>query len=107
MYYVFFSGLCSTENEIHASIVLVGDPKQLDAMTKSNWAKDLGHKTSLLEHLCERNLYKRDPRTNEFRKAYITQLVENYRSHPLILQMSNELFYDNKLKAKAKKGKEI
>lgn len=44
-------------------------------------------------------LYKRHEVTGRFDKTYITQLVQNYRSHPAILKVPNELFYENQLKA--------
>lgn len=92
-------------NKVHASVVLSGDPKQLDAVTKSEQAKELGFRTSFLEHLCERQLYKRDDKTKKYNEIYITQLVRNYRSHPSILKLSNELFYDNSLISMASEGK--
>lgn len=80
-------------------IVLIGDPKQLDAVTKSDKAIDLGFKTSWFEYLFNLPLYKRSETTGEFNKTYITQLVQNYRSHRSILEIPNKLFYENKLKA--------
>lgn len=100
----FLLGLCTSAGEIKSSIVLAGDPKQLDAVTKSGYAGKLGFKTSFMEHLFEKRLYKRNPVTGEFNQKYITQLVKNYRSHPAILNIPNELFYDNKLEAKAPEG---
>lgn len=90
--------------KIHANIVLAGDPKQLDAVTKSEQAKELGFRTSFLEHLCEYKRYQRDENTKQFNSTYITQLVRNYRSHPSILKLPNELFYNNTLKAVASDG---
>lgn len=74
-------------------------------MTKSEQAKELGFRTSFLEHLCERKLYMRHPKTKRFNGTYITQLVRNYRSHPAILKLPNELFYDSTLIATASEGK--
>lgn len=34
---------------------------------------------------------------NEYDSDYITKLVRNYRSHPAIIRVSNELYYDNEL----------
>lgn len=96
--------VCTTEGTVHANIVVAGDPKQLDAVTKSKWAVKLTFKTSFLEHLCERKLYQRNPETGKFNQNYITQLVKNYRSHPAILKISNSLFYDDKLEAKGSNG---
>ncbi|XP_055301141.1 putative helicase mov-10-B.1 isoform X2 [Sitodiplosis mosellana] len=93
------AGLCTSSKKIHAKIVLAGDPKQLDAVTKSEKAKALGYSTSWLEQLCCTNLYTRNATTGKFNEMYITQLVKNYRSHPHILSVPNELFYENKLEA--------
>lgn len=92
-------GLCTTMNKVHAKIILAGDPKQLDAVTKSQTADKLGFSTSFLEQLFNYPLYKRDTVSGKFNAKYITQLVKNYRSHPAILQVSNKLFYDGSLKA--------
>lgn len=97
-------GLVTMQNKVLANIILAGDPKQLDAVTKSEQAKDLGLRTSFLEHLCERQIYKRDAKTKQFNGIYITQLVRNYRSHPSILKLPNELFYENSLMPVASEG---
>ena len=34
---------------------------------------------------------------NHYQNYYITKLLRNYRSHPNIIQISNELYYDNEL----------
>lgn len=96
--------MCTDKDGVQSSIVLAGDPKQLDAVTKSDEAVALGYKTSLLEQLCMRPLYKRDPVTKKFNPKYITQLVKNYRSHATILHMPNNLFYEGTLQAKAGSG---
>lgn len=51
--------------------------------------------TSLLERLYKtnKNLYDNNP-------AYITKLVNNFRSHRDILEIPNELFYDNELQVR-------
>lgn len=41
--------------------------------------------------------YKANPVHNN---NYVVQLLDNFRSHPAILQFSNVLFYDSKLRAK-------
>lgn len=95
----FYSGLCTSLDRVNANIVLIGDPKQLDAVTKSEWSTKLGFKVSWFEHLFNLPLYKRNDITGKFNQMYITQLVKNYRSHPAILKVPNKLFYENKLKA--------
>lgn len=84
--------------------MLAGDPKQLDAVTKSTKAANIGFKTSYMEQLFQRPLYQRNSKTDKFNPKYITQLVKNYRSHAAILHIPNILFYDNKLEAKAPTG---
>lgn len=89
---------------MHANIVLIGDPKQLDAVTKSDWSIKMGFKTSWMEQLSETSLYKRRTETGDFNQTFITQLIQNYRSHKAILKIPNELFYENSLKAIASPG---
>lgn len=52
----------------------------------------------------ERIMTKQRYRMNDFDKSYdknyVTQLLDNFRSHPAILQFSNVLFYESKLRAK-------
>lgn len=101
--YYFRLGLCTEANgKVHGCVVLAGDPMQLDAVTKSKYAKKLGYSTLLMEQLLKRPLYQPNRITKKFNAKYITQLVENYRSHPDILKVPNELFYENRLKAQFK-----
>lgn len=59
----------------------------------------------MLERLVTTNpLYMKNETTKEFNTNYVTQLVRNYRSHEAILHVSNELYYDNKLKVCAPEG---
>ncbi|XP_037051435.1 putative helicase mov-10-B.1 [Bradysia coprophila] len=93
------AGLCTTLSKVHANIVLIGDPKQLDAVTRSDWSTQLGFKTSWFERLFDMALYQRHPDSGQFNANYITQLTRNYRSHAAILRIPNEIFYDNSLEA--------
>lgn len=95
------AGLCTSVEKVHANIILSGDPKQLDAISKSEWATKLGYSVSWLEQMFKFPLYKRDSVSGKFNSKYITQLVKNYRSHPAILHIANQLFYDGSLEAKA------
>lgn len=97
-------GTCTSKNKLHANIVLSGDPKQLPAVTKSQQADAMGFKISWMEHLLNTRLYKRDKTTKKYNARYITHLVRNYRSHPAILKMPNELFYESQLEARASSG---
>ena len=78
------------------AIILAGDPKQLGPIIRSTIAKSFGLEQSLLERL-----YNRIEDSNDNR--LFTQLVENYRSHPSILEVPNTRFYKGKLIPKADK----
>ena len=88
-------------------LVLCGDPKQLGPIVHSDSAKALGMGMSFLERLtgtCP--LYLRNqniqgqpaqPPPSGGRTQVLTKLVNNYRSHPQILELPNLLFYNNEL----------
>lgn len=52
----------------------------------------------------KKEAYKRNPQTGKFNENIMTQLVKNYRSHPSILHIPNQLFYESKLEACAPEG---
>lgn len=99
------SGVCSTEQNIEAQIVLAGDPRQLGPVIKDRRANALGYGISYIDRLMNCELYKVDVNSGKYNQKYIVQLVKNYRSHNAILRVPNELFYGGKLVAKANKGK--
>uniref|UniRef100_A0A671PWL6 RNA helicase n=1 Tax=Sinocyclocheilus anshuiensis TaxID=1608454 RepID=A0A671PWL6_9TELE len=83
-------------------LVLAGDPKQLGPILRSPFAIKYGLGLSLLERLMTQNeLYQKG--TTEYDSRYVTKLLQNYRSHPSILKIPNELFYDGELVACAEK----
>lgn len=94
-------GLCTEFSEIKSSIILSGDPMQLDAVAKSKFAIKLGIKTSYIEQLFNLPRYQRNSMTGQYESSYIIQLTKNYRSHEAILQIPNELFYGGALEPKA------
>lgn len=53
-----------------------------------------------MERIMSKRRYKMNPIDNSYDKNYVTQLLDNFRSHPAILQFSNVLFYESKLRAK-------
>lgn len=77
-------------------LVLAGDPRQLGPVLRSPLALKHGLGYSLLERLLAYNsLYKKGP--NGYDLQFITKLLRNYRSHPTILDMPNQLYYDGEL----------
>ncbi|XP_031700309.1 putative helicase mov-10-B.2 [Anarrhichthys ocellatus] len=87
------AGLLDAES---GQVVLAGDPKQLGPILRSPFALKYGMGVSLLERLMKDfSLYRKDE--GEFNNRFVTKLLRNYRSHPAILKVPNELFYDNEL----------
>ncbi|XP_065183800.1 putative helicase mov-10-B.1 [Sycon ciliatum] len=92
-------------------VVLTGDPYQLGPIVRSSHAAKHGLTTSLLERLMkECDLYQRhivDGKAMLEPRA-VTKLLRNYRSHPAIIEVPNECFYDNELQVFADKfGREM
>uniref|UniRef100_A0A674EXA2 RNA helicase n=1 Tax=Salmo trutta TaxID=8032 RepID=A0A674EXA2_SALTR len=79
-------------------VVLAGDPKQLGPILRSPLALKHGMGVSLLERLMKDvSLYQKDEENGVFNNCYVTKLLRNYRSHPSILKVPNELFYEEEL----------
>ncbi|XP_033825188.1 putative helicase mov-10-B.1 [Periophthalmus magnuspinnatus] len=79
-------------------VVLAGDPKQLGPIIRSPLALKFGMGLSLLERLMtDLPLYQKT--NGVFDNRFVTKLLRNYRSHPAILEIPNELFYDGELQA--------
>jgi len=91
------------------TVVMAGDPKQLNPRTAS---QNLAIETSLLARLLDREVYRSHPlaRSNiRGHQSSLTQnmlpmlrppfatLIRNYRSHPAILAVPSALFYNDTL----------
>ncbi|XP_053173933.1 putative helicase mov-10-B.1 [Scomber japonicus] len=86
-------GLLSAES---GQVVLAGDPKQLGPILRSPFVLKYGMGVSLLERMMnDFPLYQKEE--DVFNKRFVTKLLHNYRSHPAILKIPNELFYDGEL----------
>ncbi|CRK88261.1 CLUMA_CG002041, isoform A [Clunio marinus] len=96
--YVPIVGLGTVFTEITSNIVLLGDHKQLGPVINSDIAERLGLGVSLMERIMSKPKYK-IREDNSYDENYVTQLLDNFRSHPAILQFSNVLFYNSKLRA--------
>uniref|UniRef100_A0A8C2ZJ28 RNA helicase n=1 Tax=Cyclopterus lumpus TaxID=8103 RepID=A0A8C2ZJ28_CYCLU len=84
------AGLLDAES---GQVVLAGDPKQLGPILRSPFTLKY---MSLLERLMKDfSLYRKDE--GVFNSRFVTKLLRNYRSHPAILKVPNELFYDEEL----------
>jgi helicase MOV-10 len=83
-------------------IVLAGDPQQLGPVLRSKLAIEKGLQVSLLERLMGRTIYERRKDNNPaYDSNVVTKLLDNYRSHPAILDQPNRMFYHNELIASA------
>ncbi|XP_053355474.1 putative helicase mov-10-B.1 [Clarias gariepinus] len=80
-------------------LVLSGDPKQLGPVLRSPLAQQHGLGVSLLERLMtDSPVYeKKQDGLQGYDSCFVTKLLRNYRSHPAILKIPNELFYENEL----------
>ncbi|KAK3103257.1 hypothetical protein FSP39_017883 [Pinctada imbricata] len=82
-----------------SQLVLAGDPRQLGPILRSPFAIQYGLDISLLERFmtqCE--VYqRRSDNPNHYDTRIITKLLRNYRSHPVILEHPNKMFYENEL----------
>ncbi|XP_029007903.1 putative helicase mov-10-B.1 isoform X2 [Betta splendens] len=92
---IAIAGLLSPSS---SQLVLAGDPKQLGPILRSSLALQSGLGLSLLERLMKDNpLYQKSKDSGHFDTRFVTKLLRNYRSHPAILKVPNELFYENEL----------
>ncbi|XP_054905535.1 putative helicase mov-10-B.1 [Poeciliopsis prolifica] len=89
------AGLLNTET---GQLVLAGDPKQLGPILRSPFALKYRMGMSLLERLMtDFPLYQKSG--GVYNNSFVTKLLRNYRSHPAILKIPNELFYEGELQA--------
>ncbi|CAJ1951722.1 unnamed protein product [Cylindrotheca closterium] len=75
-------------------LILAGDPKQLGPISNSDICRKYGLTMSLMERLTEREVYGRQA-DGKYPENLLTKLVRNYRSHPSILKLPNEMFYSD------------
>ena len=91
-----FQGLVTEPHTILANVIFLGDHKQLGPIIESSQAKKLGLAESLMERLMKLPKY-----SEPFNPRFVTQLLNNFRSHEAILHFSNFQFYDGKLRPMA------
>lgn len=79
-------------------VVLAGDPNQLGPIITSDLCKKFGLGMSYMERLVTTSpAYSLGGNDDAYPPELVTLLVRNYRSHPAILKLPNEMFYHNKL----------
>lgn len=92
-------GIAGLLDPVEGQLVLAGDPQQLGPVLRSPLAQLHGLGQSLLERLMKHNtLYQKSQDVHSgYDSRFVTKLLRNYRSHPAILKIPNELFYENEL----------
>ncbi|XP_065080261.1 putative helicase mov-10-B.1 [Ochlerotatus camptorhynchus] len=93
------AGVGTEGAQIHASVIMAGDPKQLGPVVRTEYLKQTVHNTSMLERLMSQGIYKRN--RGHYNPYVITKLLDNYRSHASLIHYSNQWFYDGELRARA------
>ncbi|KAF7313870.1 RNA helicase [Mycena chlorophos] len=80
------------------NVILAGDDKQLGPIVQSSLASILGLRVSYLSRIMQRDIYSlaADAPVGG-RGINIVKLVNNFRSHPAILDFSNRQFYAGEL----------
>ncbi|XP_017077819.1 putative helicase MOV-10 [Drosophila eugracilis] len=93
-------GIIGIKQKSDCHVILSGDHKQLGAVIKSNRAASLGLSKSLMERLLGLDCYKMDENGN-YDRTLQTRLRRNYRSHPQIVRLFNDLYYNGELISEA------
>ncbi|XP_017124500.1 putative helicase MOV-10 [Drosophila elegans] len=89
-------GIMGVKQTTDCHVILSGDHKQLGAVIKSNRAASLGLSQSLMERLLRSDCYRLDENGN-YDRSLQTRLRRNYRSHPQIVRIFNDLYYNGEL----------
>ena len=82
-------------------VVLAGDHKQLGPVVQSPYCVRHQYDVSIMERLMMQAPYAREEGA-EHNSHFVVKLLNNYRSHPKLIEVPNRLYYDNELLAKAK-----
>jgi helicase MOV-10 len=77
-------------------LILAGDPGQLGPVVTTELCERFGLNISYMERLTKTEVYSCGE-NGEYPEDLLTKLIHNYRSHPSILKLPNEMFYDNEL----------
>ncbi|KAM4701901.1 helicase MOV-10 [Discoglossus pictus] len=98
--YVYPSKQVLKKYKVIITTLVTAGRNQLGPILRSPVAIENGLDKSLLERLMTQNaLYKKND--VGYNSQFVTKLLKNYRSHPDILYVPNDLFYDNELLAEA------
>uniref|UniRef100_A0A7S2F4L8 RNA helicase n=1 Tax=Octactis speculum TaxID=3111310 RepID=A0A7S2F4L8_9STRA len=82
------------------AMVLCGDPRQLGASVRSPIARELGLGRSMQERLMSLKQHG-GTSGSSYADSNVIMLEANYRSHPDLIKLPSELFYDGRLEVHA------
>jgi helicase MOV-10 len=77
-------------------LVLAGDPKQLGPVVTAPLCRKFGMEISYMERMTSCPVYGKGSEES-LPAPLIAKLLHNYRSHPSILKLPNDMFYDGEL----------
>lgn len=84
--------------QTNAQVIMTGDPEQLGPVVMSPLASMYGLNMSMLERLMKLTLYQYSTKhASGYDETVVTKLVNNYRSHPSLVELPSKLFYMNEL----------
>jgi helicase MOV-10 len=81
-------------------VVLAGDHKQLGPVVQSPYCVRHNYNVSIMERLMMQAPYAREE-ASEHNSHFVVKLLNNYRSHPKLIDVPNRLYYDSELVAAA------
>ncbi|KAL1377835.1 hypothetical protein pipiens_001516 [Culex pipiens pipiens] len=93
----------SVTNELTSRVLEIIPKKDVYRIFARSYARKIN--VSLLERITDKELYAKNPLTGEYDPNVITQLRNNFRSHPALLELPNRMFYAGQLRAKASPDK--
>ncbi|XP_033152218.1 DNA-binding protein SMUBP-2 isoform X2 [Drosophila mauritiana] len=82
------------------NLILSGDHKQLGPVLQSQRANEWGLGLTLFERLLQRKCYQVE-KDGSYNASVQTRLIRNFRSHPEIVSLYNNLYYEGHLRAEA------
>ncbi|XP_073811815.1 putative helicase mov-10-B.2 [Musca autumnalis] len=82
-------------------LIIAGDHKQLGPILQSKLAEQLQLGVSLMERLLKYDCYRVNEETGDYDQSIQTRLRKNFRSHPAIVNLYSDMYYNGELEARA------
>ncbi|XP_073813654.1 uncharacterized protein isoform X2 [Musca autumnalis] len=82
-------------------LIIAGDHKQLGPILQSKLAEQLQLGVSLMERLLKYDCYRVNEETGDYDQSIQTRLRKNFRSHPAIVNLYSDMYYNSELEARA------